>query len=679
MKTSHALLPSLLLVVACGGSPSDPCADVSCGEGLVCVQGVCQPPSTAGGGSASTIGGGSGAGGGSSTAGGGSGMSSCGPGLVDCAGSCKDAMKDRAHCGACNRACAASEDCTRGACTPVVVDCRQAPCPKRFYCDLASGACKPGCAADDGCPQPGRCELGTRTCACAPNTHVCGEACAPDDDATRCGPSCRTCPGTANGRAACRQGQCTLACNPGFNLCNGVCVPETTQACGASCSTCTAPANGAPVCRAGACEVTCNPGFHKCGTQCVSDTSPQSCGSSCTPCPSANGTASCTAGTCGLTCNAGFVKCAGADCRPKAQVFGAPLYQLASTDGGYAASRGLGVADLDKDGRPDITTLEGREGGRVLTFFNRSTGWLASSSNGPYKGSAFTLVDFDGDGNLDMVAANNASCVGQSCAYFNMSSLKGSASGYFAAAVSLNGTSISGAESVVSVDLTKDGKPEVVAAAGALTIAYGLGTSFTSGLTVSSAGSATDVAVGDVDADGNLDLVVANQYRSDSIGSVAVLLGTGTLQLKAAVKLPYTSLNDGRRVVLAKLDGDAHLDLVVSTSTAVYALRGNGDGTFAAPVTVAANQGWPIGTNAIDLNRDGALDVVFASHIYADGGNRPGLKVAYGRGDGTFEPSFESSAPVGHSMAFADMDKNGSLDAVVMSSTAVTVLPNTCR
>ena len=167
-------------------------------------------------------------------------------------------------------------------------------------------------------------------------------------------------------------------------------------------------------------------------------------------------------------------------------------------------------------------------------------------------------------------------------------------------------------------DVNGDGKPDLVVAnhcansdcangsVGVL-LNNGDGT-FQPAVSYSSGGLYTDaVVLGDLNRDGKLDVVVASQYASGSTttGSVGVLLGNGdgTFQPVVSTSTP-TPLGGIRSLALADFDGDGTLDLAVGAGNVL--LRGNGDGTFRAPIVLGAS-----GPDIVvgDFNRDGRPDL----------------------------------------------------------------------
>jgi hypothetical protein len=172
----------------------------------------------------------------------------------------------------------------------------------------------------------------------------------------------------------------------------------------------------------------------------------------------------------------------------------------------------------------------------------------------------------------------------------------------------------------------------------------------------------SDVAIGDFNGDGRLDLAVVN----NSDNTVAVLLGNGDGSFQGPIGFPTSTTPNS--VVTGDFNSDGKLDLAVGTSNKqVSVLLGNGDGTF------QNHKEYTIGANAqivaaADVNADGKLDLISANF------NDNTISVLPGNGDGTFkgESVFPTSAgPIG--LAVGDFNGNGKLDIAVAASTANTV------
>ncbi len=182
------------------------------------------------------------------------------------------------------------------------------------------------------------------------------------------------------------------------------------------------------------------------------------------------------------------------------------------------------------------------------------------------------------------------------------------------------------------------------------------------------------VAVGDVNGDGNPDLVVANQSADSSggNGSVGVLLGNGDGTFQPAVAYASGGYQT-QAVALADLNGDGKLDLVVTSCCGsggvVGVLLGNGDGSF-QPVATYDSGGYYALTAAVaDVNHDGHPDLVVANATSLSVG------VLLGNGDGTFQAAVaygSGGVDFTSSVAVADVNGDGNPDLVAVNEDSTT-------
>lgn len=185
-------------------------------------------------------------------------------------------------------------------------------------------------------------------------------------------------------------------------------------------------------------------------------------------------------------------------------------------------------------------------------------------------------------------------------------------------------------DSVRLGDLNGDGNPDMVlvnAVSNDLAVLLGNGSGlFAAGTTFATSPAPDTVRLGDINGDGKLDAVV-----STTNSLINTLLGNGNGTFQA-----FTSFSDGgtgtEAMVLGDVNGDSKLDIVTAnfTSNNISVLLGNGNGTFTAPATFATNG---IGTRSLaiaDFNGDNKSDVITA--------NQTGSNLSYlqGNGDGTF-------------------------------------------
>lgn len=273
--------------------------------------------------------------------------------------------------------------------------------------------------------------------------------------------------------------------------------------------------------------------------------------------------------------------------------------------------------------------------------------------------SSVAIGDVNGDNKLDLVASNSGAST--------VSVFLGNGNGTFGTKTDY--TAASGGIGIRLADINGDGNLDVVEAvkaANAVSILLGNGTGAFSAhteITTGASSSPTSTALGDINGDGRLDLVVANK----GTGTIGILLGSGG---SFGAQTTISAVSGVTSAELADVNNDGKLDLLATdfNGNKVQVRIGNGNGTFGAATSYAVRAG-PNHVVAGDLNGDGRLDLVTANFS----GNS--VSVLFGNGDGTFQSQTEytsgQSAP--YTVTLADMDGDGRLDILASHGNGSTV------
>ncbi len=292
------------------------------------------------------------------------------------------------------------------------------------------------------------------------------------------------------------------------------------------------------------------------------------------------------------------------------------------------ASNSVAVGDVNGDGYPDIVSSHPSPGfgNEVSVLHNKGDGSFGASLSFESGGSPFglKLADMNGDGRLDIVTLN-----------------------------------------------VLDDSISVLLNVFHVTFAPGRVTDLGDGRFV-------DFALGDIDADGDMDVVVAD----DAGGRVRQFRNNGVGQLSPAQSVIVGNRTSG--VQLGDLDGDGDLDLVATndddlTHDDVVVLQNNGIGVFSTAgfyrLSDDAGAG-AFGVELGDLNGDDHLDIITANFLGGD------ISVLINDGEGSFEDarSSGSGAQRVRSTALGDLNGNGAVDiaAATQNSGTVSIWYNQC-
>jgi len=320
-----------------------------------------------------------------------------------------------------------------------------------------------------------------------------------------------------------------------------------------------------------------------------------------------------------------------------------------------------------------------------------------SYASGGYDADSVATGDLNRDGNLDLVVANL--CQSSSCSSGNngsVSVLLGNGDGTFQAAQQY-ATGGFGSSSVAIGDFNGDGNPDVVVAnqcgtsdcksGGSVSVLLGTGNGKleTAQTYPSGASVALSVAIADFDKDGNLDLAVANQCQDSSCqnGAVSVLLGNGNGTFQPAQSYGSAGFQTNF-VAVGDFNGDGNPDLVLASQCqdsscqhgGVSVLLGNGNGTFQAAQSYSSAGSQADGVAITDLDGDGMVDLV-VSNLCANSDCSTGVVSSLlGNGKGTFHPAhaFNSGGQHAYSVVAGDFDGDGHNDVVVTNGDGTAVL-----
>lgn len=289
------------------------------------------------------------------------------------------------------------------------------------------------------------------------------------------------------------------------------------------------------------------------------------------------------------------------------------------------------VADFNGDGLADIAAAT-RNDSRLWVLLNNGDGTFATPTSYPMGSGPVSLATAQIEGNgLDVAAVNTTGASNNSLAV-----LINDGTGVFP-----------GGQPNLSI-VGKDDQDNIITPVGARVL-----------------------AAGNVDSDGQTDLVVAYADRK-----VFVLLGDSTVtdgfRFGSHFEAGTSGVTDPRDIILSDLTGDSQLDVVVALKALnqVSVRKNNGGGRFGFEALYETGTG-PAGLAAADLDGDGDVDLAVANE------SANTVSILQNRGAASFRPKVDlplvapDAGPVG--LVAVDLNSDDAIDLVVVNRVSGTV------
>lgn len=328
-------------------------------------------------------------------------------------------------------------------------------------------------------------------------------------------------------------------------------------------------------------------------------------------------------------------------------------YVLHQVGNGYFSD--VKLADFDRDGWLDIVV----DGSDFWWLRNDGAGGFAAPVDlGSSDGWELEVGDFDGDGWQDVASANYLPN--------SVSVLRNDQHGGFLPRVDWGTTDQP--RSLAVADLNGDGRLDIVAASAdssarraSLLFNTGQG-DFRARRDYPLVGSVNDVALGDMDNDGERDAVAAVYVAN--LNRLGLLFGQGNAAFEQPRYTEHWGNMEPTGLALGDLDRDGWLDAAVSVfspGNGVLLFQNRHDRTLAAPVHYAAG-GNPSDVAIADLNGDLWPDLVVVNGSQLDNS----IHVLLNAGGGIFGPGIRYDVGLKpNSVAIGDWDRDGDRDVLV--------------
>lgn len=321
---------------------------------------------------------------------------------------------------------------------------------------------------------------------------------------------------------------------------------------------------------------------------------------------------------------------------------------------------GLAVGDVNKDGLPDLVTLNPNNSsliGPISVFLNNGAGGFGAPINiaaDPPNPFAVAIGDYNRDGNPDLAIAGGGGTTG-------LQIRLGNGTGNFPTGTFINSEQTSPV--IASADFNGDGNLDVAICnnVNQLRVLNGNGNgTFAAATSFTTAAVCQDLETADFNVDGRPDLAVAMRLAPAAQG-VQTFINNG-----AGFNAPINNTASGANsMVVADFNRDCIPDLAVAqfdssvTGTPIFIMLGSGSGSLTTATTINVNN-FPRYMAVGDFNRDKKVDLAIRRNVNNTAGAN-NLTILPGNGNGTFGTAFESSIAVptsSTSMQIVQIDAN---------------------
>jgi len=331
-------------------------------------------------------------------------------------------------------------------------------------------------------------------------------------------------------------------------------------------------------------------------------------------------------------------------------------------------TRALALGDVDGDGDLDLVAANAGQANKLYLNDGDANFAVVGVAIGSEidTSTSLVLLDVDGDADLDLIVGNTDEISG--AGKINRLYLNDGSGGFSRSLESLGNNDSDATYALALGDVDNDGDIDIVAAnknqTNKLYLNRGAGKFDASGTDIGEEiDASSSVVLVDTDSDGDLDLVVGNENQTNKL-----YLNEGGGQFSSVGIVLGGETDTSQAVCAGDVDGDGDMDLLVVNQGQDHKLylngRGGGFVGLGAEFGSANGQGGPVNSIAVDdLNNDGFKDVVVGLYNQRN-------KVYLNNGSGGFSAAGvdfggDSAADATYSIALADLNNDDFLDVVV--------------